>query len=102
MNRWRIKEMMASSAAPHAYGDDGRDEKIGDETGQRMAKAAGGRHRSTNHATQHGRAPSRKRAVVGQSLGKCHGDAGANRRRNSDEKSLPCVMCRERRRKKRR
>jgi hypothetical protein len=37
----------------------------------------------------YGRAPSRKRPVVGQSLGKCHGDAGTNRRRNSDEKSLP-------------
>ena len=67
-----------------------------------MAKATCRRHRSTNRATQHRRTPSGKRAVIRQSLGKCHGDASANRSSNSDEESLPCVMRGERRRKKRR
>lgn len=104
----RIHELMADKGddgelhRDDAYSDDCRDEKIGDEIGPRMAKAAGGRHRSTNHATQHGRPPSRKRAVVGKSLGKCHGDAGTNRSRDSGQKSLPRIMCRECRRKKRR
>ena len=86
----------------HAYGDDGRDEKIRNEIGQRVAKATDSRHRSTNRTTEHRRAPSSERAVIRQSLGKCHGDAGTNRSRNSHEKSLPWIMCRERRRKKRR
>src|SRR5580692_5140849 len=78
-------------------GDDGeskerRSVKVRDEVGERMAKATERRHDPANRAADQRRAAPGQRAIVGQCLGKSHGDAGSDRRGQSDEKCRPGVV----------
>ena len=72
------------------------------EIGQGVTEPADGGHQSAHGAAQPWRAAAGERAVVGQSLGKSHGNAGADRRRQADQERRPGLVGGKGRREQRR
>ena len=86
----------------HDDGENGRGPEIRDQIGQCMAEAPDRGHQAGDAAANPGRAAAGQRAIVGQSLGERHRDAGADRGRKPDQEGLPGVMGGEGGRKQRR
>ncbi len=76
----------------HADGQRHGDAKVSNHEGQGVANATDGGHDAGDNAADDRATASGERAIVGQSFGKGHGDAGSHGSGEADEKGVPAFV----------